>query len=101
MRMDIFFQFRGWLELLLILVAFWVSWKLGDNVLRKKRSFLLAALVSILSSALILTPGGYYGAIYEPDAIGRGLVPFLFGIVFLIINSVNMIIFAYIKWLKK
>jgi hypothetical protein len=99
--MDIIIQLRGWIYSVIIIVAFWVSWKLGVKVLEKKRSFWMAALVSILSSALILIPGGYFGSSAEPDMIGKGIVPFTFQIVFLIINAINIIIFVIKKRLRK
>lgn len=93
--MDVIVQFRDTLYLLIMMAAFLVSWNLGAGVLKKNKSFWAAILISSFSSALFLTLGGYLGSITEPDMIGKGLVPFTFLIVFVIINGVNMIIFVF------
>jgi hypothetical protein len=91
-------EFRGFIYLGFTVAAFWVSWRFGIKVLEEKGSFWLAALVSILLSAVILTPSAFFGSFAEPDMIGKGLVPFSFFIEFLIINAINLIIFGLKKW---
>jgi hypothetical protein len=91
-------ELRNFIYTGIIIAAFLGSWRSGLKVLARKESFWLSALVSILLSAIILTPGGYFGSYAEPDMIGKALVPYSFFIMFLIINAINLLIFGWKKW---
>lgn len=84
------FVFRNLLFYGIIILAFWISWKLGVKVIDKKKGIWAGAGVSVISSAFLLTPGGYYFYLTEPDMIGQGITVYFYIIAFILINAINI-----------
>ncbi|WP_174734979.1 hypothetical protein [Mesobacillus harenae] len=97
MRMEVVFHLRNLLFYGILVMAFWFSLKLAMRSKRVRE----AVFISILSSALILVPGGFFLYLTEPDMIGKGLVGFIYNISFLIINSINILVFIFYKRSQK
>lgn len=94
--MDFDYPFRTLLFFGIILVAFWIAWKLGVKGL-KKWGIWIAVMISLLSSAVILVPAGYYWYVTEPDLLGKGLALFVYRISFFIINAITILRLVLLK----
>ncbi|AQQ52299.1 hypothetical protein [Planococcus lenghuensis] len=99
--MDTLIQLRDFVYIAFFISAFLLSWRLGVITLKKRHSLGLAIFVSLLSSALILLPGGFFASAAEPDLIGQGLVPFVFQLVFILIGIINMAILLTKKYSRR
>ena len=80
----------------LIFAAFFFSWRIGKNMLKKK-GIIAAITASILASTIILTICGAIWHQIVPDLIGKGIILFIYS---LAIAAGNVLVISLLLYKK-
>ncbi|MDL0435818.1 hypothetical protein QQB53_08510 [Niallia sp. SS-2023] len=80
----------------LIFAAFFFSWRIGKNMLKKK-GIIAAITASILASTIILTICGAIWHQIVPDLFGKGIILFIYS---LAIAAGNVLVISLLLYKK-